>query len=296
VATVLVVWLSAIYSSLAIVSLRTAGERTMKAPLPFPPQTPTLIGKTYLRQIEEVVRHLGAHRIEGQSERMLAEQLTSQDVDEIWQSTEDPLSHYFKDDRRDLSDFKDRVDSESIVAAILNKNTSTLSLDTIETFGGMCVDLPIQKIRTTRLVTLPNSRGKSVEFALPEDVPVILGNVCKVWRDGIPGESDVYAALWIMVGVLNAHPFTDGNGRLARALANGYLIKRGLLKCGPLPLGALCYAAAANYVVAIRRVVLDGNWEQLARVMLGMLRAYQKFVLRTSMKMQRLENAISPSQ
>ena len=222
---------------------------------------------------------MDAHRVEGQTEKWLAEQLTPKDIEAIWQNTEDPLSQHFKDDRRDLRVFRDRVDAEPIVAAIVADNATILDLEAIERFGGMCVDLPIQKIRTTRLVTLPNSRGRTVEFALPEDVPHILENVCRVWRDGIKGESDVYAALWIMVGVLNAHPFMDGNGRLARAVTNAYLMKRGMLKKGPLPLGVLCYPAASNYVVAIRRVVLDRNWEQLARVMLGMLRVYKDILM-----------------
>lgn len=246
----------------------------MKKPLPFPPPRPSSVFDASCGRMSDILNMLPERAEVSGREQALAAWLRPQDIDSIWEKTEDPFSRFFKGETRDLSVFRSRVQSESVVAELLREDAAGLNIQSIERICALGAAQRPQGVRTTRLITAPNSRGRRVEFALPEDVPLILQNVLSVWERGIEGEGDVYAALWIMVGILNAHPFMDGNGRLARAMMNAYLIKTGVLKHGPLPLGALIYAAAGNYVVAVRRVVIDGNWEQLGKVMAGLLDVY----------------------
>lgn len=250
----------------------------MKKPIPYPPKRCNAEFKDICQRISDLIAALPTRIDYSGREAALASWIRVEDRERILKCTEDPLSYLFKDDLRDSAAFRERTQSEKIVAEVLKTNSTFLDFGAIEKFAALGTKQYNQKIRTTRLITQPNRRGRRVEFALPENVPLILNNVFDVWKNGIDAENDVYAALWIMVGILNAHPFTDGNGRLSRALMNAYLIKSDILRHGPLPLGPLVYAAAGNYVFAVRRVLMTGDWAQLGKVMLGMLKVYASFL------------------
>lgn len=252
----------------------------MKKPLPYPPPAPTPDYERYCGLIDGLLRGLPRRRQTLGREAAFAGWLSDDDRESVWHETEDVLSHLFKGEGRDLKRFCVRPPCESVVTEICKNAEAPLTMVEIERFAGLGIGKPPQKIRTTRLITPPNKRGRSIEFALPENVPVILSNVCRVWRDGLDGAYDIRAALWILAGTLNAHPFPDGNGRVARALTNAFLIRSGILRHGPLPLGALVYAAGGNFEVAVRRVVIDGNWDQLGKVVYGMVSVYSVLLKR----------------
>ena len=129
-------------------------------------------------------------------------------------------------------------------------------------------------IRSGRLFTTPDARGIQVEFVSPEAVPVLIQKICGLFNTRATGPSAVHGAVWLLVAVLNAHAFLDGNGRVARALANAYLIRNGALMHGPLPLGPLVYATGGNFEVAVRYVEIKNDWRPLARVMAEIVEVY----------------------
>lgn len=68
-----------------------------------------------------------------------------------------------------------------------------------------------------------------------------------------------------------AHPFPEGNGRLARALLWAALARE-IEICSPvLPLAPAFYKNAASVAQALMRLGRDGDWNELTMTLLGVL-------------------------
>lgn len=63
-----------------------------------------------------------------------------------------------------------------------------------------------------------------------------------------------------------AHPYTDGNGRLARALVHASLARTAAYAAPFLPLAPAFYMHGAKLAGALRELSASGNWEQFAAV------------------------------
>lgn len=78
----------------------------------------------------------------------------------------------------------------------------------------------------------PDGRQVHIEYALPTDVPVLMNELIEFLNALDTGNitsavaHDYYAK--IHAGVVHIHPFWDGNGRIARLLANIPLLRAGL--------------------------------------------------------------------
>jgi hypothetical protein len=66
------------------------------------------------------------------------------------------------------------------------------------------------------------------------------------------------------------HPYTDGNGRLARALFQVSMARSGLISAPVLPLGPLVYANHRSHDLALRRLGVTGDWQPLLEVLVGL--------------------------
>jgi len=82
--------------------------------------------------------------------------------------------------------------------------------------------------------TLAKQGGKTVindTYAMPEQVPALM----REWLDGIamrrsdPGVSALDAYAWSHATLVRIHPYADGNGRLARLVANVPVMEKGCL-------------------------------------------------------------------
>jgi hypothetical protein len=69
----------------------------------------------------------------------------------------------------------------------------------------------------------------------------------------------------LMVGVLNAHAFSDGNGRLSRVLFNHVLRQAGAPNGGYLPIYSAMLRSQGGFELALREAEIMGRWDALAR-------------------------------
>jgi Fic family protein len=78
----------------------------------------------------------------------------------------------------------------------------------------------------------PNGEQVFIEYALPVFVPVLMAeligliNTIEIPELSLNNAHDYYAK--IHMGIVHIHPFWDGNGRVARLIANIPLLKAGL--------------------------------------------------------------------
>lgn len=68
------------------------------------------------------------------------------------------------------------------------------------------------------------------------------------------------------------HPYEDGNGRVARALFQGALASRGVLKTPSIALGPASYRHSEALITAIRSLGVEGDWTSLLGVVGHMIR------------------------
>jgi hypothetical protein len=67
------------------------------------------------------------------------------------------------------------------------------------------------------------------------------------------------------VGLLNAHPFEDGNGRVARVVFNLELRRLGMPNDAYVPLYAAMCQSRGGYEIRLRQAELHGEWDPLVR-------------------------------
>lgn len=75
--------------------------------------------------------------------------------------------------------------------------------------------------------------------------------------------SSVGTAIAVLAAMLNAHPFSDGNGRVARALYAHLLGTIGL--SGHFPFAAVFHASRGSFDLCLREGEILGNWEPFVR-------------------------------
>jgi len=174
-----------------------------------------------------------------------------------------------------LAEFARRNDSEIIVEVILAWERP-LSISGLEILAGAAVGRSRQPVRKGPIYSIPDSNGKKVQFVEASQLNDILSNICKVWNAETQSIAIIERFLWLIVAMSNAHAFRDGNGRVARALGNAYLIKNGVLPHGPLPLGPLAYATGGNFELAVRRAEILGDWRPISHVMITLIEIYSR--------------------
>ncbi|MDR1082013.1 MAG: Fic family protein [Deltaproteobacteria bacterium] len=120
------------------------------------------------------------------------------------------------------------------------------------------------KIEKGVFKSVPNRVG-NVECCPPEQVSHEMNQLCKMHeehlRAGVPVD---VAAAWLHREIILIHPFQDGNGRTARALASVEFIRAGLLP----PVVTL--AGVGAYIEALKAGNV-GDLEPLARYLSGLV-------------------------
>lgn len=116
---------------------------------------------------------------------------------------------------------------------------------------------PSVSIHGRRMSTLPDGSGRKVVFAAPSDTPS-LDQILVAIDVGFP--TAVERAIAAYYAFVICHPFTDGNGRAARALLLSRLAAAGLIASPCLPLGPLFYKNVAAIIEATTRLSENGDW------------------------------------
>ena len=117
-------------------------------------------------------------------------------------------------------------------------------------------------IRTTRVGVRPDKRGCTVEFVQAADIPSALMALWKYVADLPSSRQDLFGASVAAVGLMNCHPFVDGNGRLARVLFNALM---GRTSQNYIPLYDFYNCSPGAHVLRIRQAELFGEWDDWVR-------------------------------
>ncbi len=120
----------------------------------------------------------------------------------------------------------------------------------------------IVTIRATRVGVRPDKRGCTVEFVQPSDIPAALMALWKYMADLPSSRQDLLGASVATVGLMNCHPFLDGNGRLARVLFNALM---GSTSQNYIPLYDFYNCSPGAHVLRIRQAELFGEWDDWVR-------------------------------
>ena len=105
---------------------------------------------------------------------------------------------------------------------------SQLTTEAIDQFGNL-IDVPLIKGDWKRLPNYPAREGTIYKYCSPEHVASEMDRLISIHdRHLDQGVSAEVAAAWFHHGFTQSHPFQDGNGRVARALASLIMIKDGL--------------------------------------------------------------------
>lgn len=108
----------------------------------------------------------------------------------------------------------------------------------------------------------PDKSGLAIVFPLPAAVPKQLELLRSVLSDEKKCSALVRATVASTL-LLNAHPFTDGNGRLSRLLFNYVLRQAGLPLSAYIPLYEIARRSNGGYEIALRRAEIFSQWSPL---------------------------------
>lgn len=109
-------------------------------------------------------------------------------------------------------------------------------------------------------------------------LPPIKGEDPLSWYCPDENEPWFFRALQAFLVLITAHPFSDGNGRVARIVFNAYL-RHG---CGEgyLPVADILRATEGRYEELLALAAVDGQYEELLVYLRGLFASYADFILR----------------
>jgi hypothetical protein len=107
---------------------------------------------------------------------------------------------------------------------------------------------------------MASTRGDGDDHLLYETIAQSRSWLADIARvDGLPGDP-LNKALYRFARIVMAHPFTDANGRVARAALQGGLARHGLIAAPCLALAPSFYARAGDIRLALRQLSEEGCW------------------------------------
>lgn len=157
--------------------------------------------------------------------------------------------------QEEISDF-------SNIENLFNNTLSTLEYSDICNFlceanksiggDGMIRDIPMG--------LTPDRYGRITLFADVTELEEALKNLWCFIDSYQDKGANLFCALVSIVGLLNCHPFCDGNGRVARVLLN-VLLKRSLENY--IPFYDFYHCTPGGYLLRLRQAQILGEWDEL---------------------------------
>jgi fido (protein-threonine AMPylation protein) len=112
---------------------------------------------------------------------------------------------------------------KELQALFTRNQTSTKALDSL----GRMVEIPLRRGAYKELPNNPMTSGGLHEYCSPEHVASEMERLIEIYR-ALPESLPEVRSAWLHHAFVQIHPFQDGNGRVARALASIDFIKSGL--------------------------------------------------------------------
>jgi hypothetical protein len=119
-----------------------------------------------------------------------------------------------------------------------------------------------------------DNAGSRIRLPGPEHIPAQLAKLRRLWSDDLGAPALLKATVALALTV-NCHPFTDGNGRVARLLFNQWLRQGGMPVDAYFPFAEIARRSRGGYEIALRIVEVQGSWEPFANFVLEALRCYR---------------------
>ena len=248
----------------------TAGS---KKPLDWPVERLPSAITTFCRKTADIIAALPVGDFESGREAEFAAWLSPADEYGVWMQTRQ-AGQLRPFDAGQVAKLCERGASEIAVQHLLRDPDFELSIAELGHVAVLGREGLEPGVRQKRVFTQADDQGRRTEFIPVQHVAQSLDRICTIWNEASHETPDVFTALWIWVAITNAHPFQDGNGRLGRALMNAYLIRTGLNRHGPIPFGALKYAAQGNFEAAVRYMEATGDWLPLVKVFNVLIGSY----------------------
>lgn len=150
--------------------------------------------------------------------------LTLNDTREILNNTYDKSIT----DKHKIKEIKETINHQNAFKYIFkiineNKNIITIIKDIHKIIGsGIIENAGNYKERPNYLI---NSNGDEVNFTLPENVDKKMQELKQLYDNEWQKLTVFERAIYLHMAIINIHPFSDGNGRVARLMMNYELIK-----------------------------------------------------------------------
>jgi len=113
-------------------------------------------------------------------------------------------------------------------------------------------------IRKRQVGVERDRQGCTVVFVEPAEIEVSLVRLWHYMASLSRRSYDLFGATVATVGLLNCHPFIDGNGRLARVLFNTLLLRSAE---NYIPLYDFYNCTPGGYILRLRQAELFGEWD-----------------------------------
>lgn len=149
------------------------------------------------------------------------------------------------------------------------------TIQSVETFAEFCAALayikratspPPSSLRVSRVGTKPDKNGSYVVYPDWRCIVPQLEVIFEHWKRYHISEPG-FAAIVVMVALVNLHPFVDGNGRTARVVFN-WTLNLARLKPVYLPIYELSALSRCGYLLRLRQAQYHSEWGPLYEFLL----------------------------
>jgi len=179
-----------------------------------------------------------------------------------------PLSEHYQS-RNTHPASVDRTDRESSaigsVEKLLQELISEQGIDAAAFFfeeAGKVTYGATSSLRKCGIGMNKDARGGQVIFMPPSDLPKALEKLWIYIKAHLGNQPDLFAAVVASIGLLNAHPLEDGNGRLSRVLMNIFF------RCNALnyvPLYDFHSNSSGGFIIRLRKAELFEEWDEIVQ-------------------------------
>ena len=194
---------------------------------------------------------------------------------ELLAATDSSLRRHAPKGQRGLADMAARSTFDTAVSALPISPVMRLDVEGLTAIARRVSGVPSLQLRTGDVRTARDARGVALQYPPAGAATARVASICGTYT-ACHGDQALLRSVWVLVALLNVHPFPDGNGRLARLLFAGALARAGITHAPIVAIGPLVHASEGGFEIAVKRVVVQRRWQPL----IDLLRFYACFLAR----------------